>query len=73
MITQNMRRRFTKWYVRKGYVFLSTDEGETYLCPWYLRSIAPLLISPRVYTIEIINDAARALARAIAEMQKGGT
>lgn len=46
---KNLNRRFTKWYVKRGYVFGYTGIIEPfYICPWYVR---PLLIffSPSVY------------------------
>jgi hypothetical protein len=48
------KRRFTRWYVRKGYGFSCdpfTQKSDFY-CPWYIR---PLLIffSPSTYHYEV--------------------
>lgn len=46
---KKLNRKFTTWYVKRGYVFGYTGIIEPFfICPWYVR---PLLIffSPSVY------------------------
>lgn len=47
-----MREKFTKWFVKKGYIFAYIHLGgfkDVYLCPWYIKPIAYFLLSPSVY------------------------
>ena len=51
-----MRRRFTKWYVRKGYGagLIDTDELVKLVlsCPWWVKILAIFLFSPSIYYYE---------------------
>ena len=55
-----MRKRFTKWYFKRGYRFgYKVDNGvAVWDCPWWVK---PLLIffSPSVYFYELWNNNAR--------------
>lgn len=44
----NLRKRFTLWYIRRGYTF-RTEEGDgVWDCPWWVRPML-FLFSPSVY------------------------
>lgn len=46
---QNINRKFTYWYIERGYKFGYHPSGQAYwVCPWWVR---PLLIffSPSIY------------------------
>ena len=48
----NIKKRFTKWYVKKGYKFgYDSSNVAVWHCPWWVK---PLLIffSPSVYFAE---------------------
>ena len=48
---QKLRKRFTLWYIRRGYTF-RTEEGEgVWDCPWWVRPML-FLFSPSVYFVE---------------------
>ena len=52
-----IKERFTKWYVRRGYIFHYTFNTETvFECPFWVK---PLLIffSPSVYFREAVGKA----------------
>ena len=56
-----MRRRFTKWYVKKGYGIGYYDIGYGpeigfYLCPWWVEILAIFLFSPSVYFANTVFD-----------------
>lgn len=47
----DLKRTFTKWYVKKGYTFKADED--IFKCPIWVR---PLLVffSPSIYTLESI-------------------
>lgn len=51
-MSHKLRRRFTKWYVERGYTVTSDMHKSTWNCPFWVR---PLLIffSPSIYLSEI--------------------
>ena len=63
-----MRRRFTKWYVNRGYTFNTDEDGRpVYECPWWVRPFT-FLVSPSAYFVLAIGKAlADGIDRAIAE------
>lgn len=51
----NIRQRFTKWYVRKGYR-MEYEDGAAELiftCPWWVRLLAGFFFSPSIYYKEL--------------------
>lgn len=55
-LPNKLKRRFTNWYVRRGYTFHTTPDCDGYwVCPWYVK---PLLIffSPTVYMEKAIGE-----------------
>lgn len=51
----NLKRKFTYWYIKKGYTFEYKDYEAVFNCPWYVR---PLLIffSPSIYAMRKCGD-----------------
>lgn len=56
----NLRQRFTKWYIRKGYrmVYKPCDYADgvaelIFFCPWWVRLFVEFFFSPSVYYGEI--------------------
>ena len=52
----NLRQRFTRWYVRKGYKmrYKSCEYGDgvaslIFYCPWWVRPFVEFLFSPLEY------------------------
>ena len=67
MRMRKMKKRFTKWYVKKGYKF-GYEKIETigddvfqipvkmpkayFICPFYIKPLLLFLFSPSIYTAE---------------------
>lgn len=51
----NIRKIFTKWYVKQGYTFWSDLFGEHWVCPFWIK---PFLVffSPSVYMYKIYEN-----------------
>ena len=51
---RKLRRKFTKWYYRKGYkaTYLYTVDNYVFSCPWYVKPLL-FLFSPSIYNREI--------------------
>lgn len=50
---KNLKARFTRWYVRRGYKFgYRKDLTAYYVCPVWVKPLLPFLFSPGVYAIE---------------------
>lgn len=55
---KKLRKKFTKWYVKKGYTFGYTDfspSSVVWNCPWYVKPFL-FLFSPSVYCVEITTN-----------------
>lgn len=65
----NIKKRFTRWYVRKGYKYQSDEP--VYVCPWYIRPFAMWLLLPSVYTWESTLKAFRDLGDALKSVGGG--
>ena len=44
----NLRKRFTLWYIRRGYTFRTVEGEGVWDCPWWVRPML-FLFSPSVY------------------------
>ncbi len=54
----SLRKKFTKWYVKKGYTFGYDGylpSSAVWICPWYIKPLL-FLFSPSVYYIEITTN-----------------
>jgi hypothetical protein len=58
----NLKKKFTKWYFRKGYTFgynfpaIPTSMPKAvWKCPWYVKPLL-ILFSPSVYQMEWSNE-----------------
>lgn len=48
---QNCKRKFTYWYIKKGYTFRYDKENNPiWDCPWWVRPLL-ILFSPSIYTM----------------------
>ena len=55
---KKLRKKFTKWYVKKGYTFGYDDfspSSAVWNCPWYVKPFL-FLFSPSVYQMEWSNE-----------------
>jgi hypothetical protein len=53
-----LRKKFTKWYFKKGYTFGYDDfspSSAVWNCPWYIKPFL-FLFSPSVYQMEWSNE-----------------
>ena len=48
----NLRKRFTKWYAKKGYGYVYLYRPY-FSCPWYVQPFT-ILFSPSVYMYEAV-------------------
>lgn len=55
----NLRKKFTKWYYRKGYrmMWVTSHYGNgvhemIFSCPWWVRPLVEFFFSPSVYYAE---------------------
>lgn len=57
-IKRKLKTKFTKWYVRKGYVFGydgNIPPKAYWSCPWYVKPLL-FLFSPSIYDVECITN-----------------
>lgn len=55
---KKLRKKFTKWYVKKGYTFGYDDfspSSAVWNCPWYVKPLL-FLFSPSIYDVECITN-----------------
>lgn len=55
---KKLRKKFTKWYVKKGYTFGYDDfslSSAVWNCPWYVKPFL-FLFSPSIYDVECITN-----------------
>ena len=59
----DLRQRFTKWYVRKGYrmAYKPCDYADgaaelIFFCPWWVRLFVSIFFSPSVYYPEVLEE-----------------
>lgn len=45
---RNLTRKFTYWYIKKGYTFKYKDGEAVFDCPWWIRSLL-IFFSPSIY------------------------
>ena len=45
---KNLNRKFTEWYVKRGYEFYYVGMESRFRCPWYIKPLL-ILFSPSVY------------------------
>ena len=75
---ENLKKRFTRWYVRRGYRYGHTDYFEVYyICPVWVKPLLYFLFSPSVYIVEKwktipseLSAAAEDFARSFSEFVK---
>ena len=61
-----MRRRFTQWYVNRGYTVRFEYGRPVYKCPWWVRPFT-FLVSPSAYYVLTLGKAlAEGINRAFA-------
>lgn len=67
-----LKKRFTKWFVRKGYRFSYDEQGRTvFMCPIWVKPFL-VLFSPSVYMHIVGIEAGRALQEGIKAGLAGG-
>ena len=66
-----LRRKFTKWYYRKGYkaTYLYTTDNYVFSCPWYVKPLL-FLFSPSIYNREIGEELTRGFWKGIEKIMK---
>lgn len=75
----NLRKKFTKWYYRKGYRMMYTacpyGDGVAemiFSCPWWVKPLVELFFSPSVYYGEQADHLSTVVERRLEEL-KGDT
>ena len=48
---KKLKKRFTLWYIRRGYTFRTVEGEGVWDCPWWVRPML-FLFSPSVYFTE---------------------
>lgn len=66
-----LRRKFTKWYFRKGYnaTYHYIIDNYVFDCPWYVKPLL-FLFSPSIYDREIGKEFARGFWKGIERSMK---
>lgn len=67
-MTYKLRKKFTKWYVKRGYSIATYYNGRgsfSYApkCPWWVKPFAKYLLSPGVFHYEHAKQCAASLSK----------